>query len=137
MIFVGVSEFLWDSVYKELSYMDTYSTLPVLLRPKSRGFIKLRSAHPFIYPLIYPNYLASSKDVLTLVEGIKIALAHSQTPAMQRFGVRLHAKPYPHCVQFGLFSDDYWACCVRHYTSTIYHPVGKLSTSSNYFPGYY
>ncbi|OXA40594.1 glucose dehydrogenase [FAD, quinone] [Folsomia candida] len=121
---LGVSDYMWNSVYKELSYRDTYTALPVLLRPKSKGLIRLRSAHPFVHPYIYPNYLAHPDDVAVLVEGIKIALAHSVTPAMQQFGVHLHAKPYPQCVQFGPFTDNYWACCARHYTSTIYHPVG-------------
>jgi len=59
-----------------------------------------------------------------MVEGIKLALAHSQTPSMQRFGARLHPVPFPQCIDFGPYTDEYWACCARHITATIYHPVG-------------
>jgi len=33
----------------------------------------------------------------------------------------------------GLFTDAYWDCTTRHYTSTIYHPVGtaKMGPSSD------
>lgn len=30
----------------------------------------------------------------------------------------------PACRQFKSFSDDFFECMVRHYTQTIYHPVG-------------
>lgn len=119
-----MSEELWESVYKELSYRDMYSVLPVLLRPQSKGYIRLRSRNPFLPPIIQPRYLSNLQDAKVLVEGIKIALAHSQTPAMQRFGAKLHTTPYPDCVQFGFLNDAYWECATRHYTSTIYHPVG-------------
>ena len=130
-----MSEFLWQSVYKELSYRDTYSTLPVLLRPRSRGYIQLRGSHPFLPPLIQPNYLSDIQDARVIVEGIKIGLAHSLTPAMQRFGARLHDTPYPQCVQYGFFTDAYWECCTRHYTSTIYHPVGTCKMGPVTDPG--
>jgi choline dehydrogenase-like flavoprotein len=29
-----------------------------------------------------------------------------------------------HCSDHEAFSDSYWECCVRHFTFTIYHPVG-------------
>ncbi|ODM92286.1 Glucose dehydrogenase [FAD, quinone] [Orchesella cincta] len=121
---LGVSNFLWETVYKELSFTDSFSAIPVLLRPKSKGYIKLRSAHPFIPPIIVPNYLTEPEDAAILVEGAKLGLALSQTSALRRFGARLHDTPYPQCVHLGLFTDEYWECCARHYTSTIYHPCG-------------
>jgi len=102
--------------------------IPVLLRPRSRGVIKLRSRNPFDYPLIYPNYLSDPFDMATLVEGVKFGLAMSKTKSFQRFGSHLHQIPFPQCVKTTkLWTDEYWACMVRHYSVTIYHPVGTCT----------
>ncbi|PHJ17255.1 gmc oxidoreductase, partial [Cystoisospora suis] len=46
--------------------------LPVLLHPRSRGYVRLRSANPLEPPLINPRYLKHSRDVHVLLEGMKI-----------------------------------------------------------------
>lgn len=43
--------------------------MPVLLRPRSRGEIRLRSSNPYDHPLIDPNYLSHPADVRVLSEG--------------------------------------------------------------------
>ncbi len=52
-----------------------------LMRPKSRGFIKLRSANPFVYPSIQPNYLAQAEDIKVYIDSIHIARQLVQTKA--------------------------------------------------------
>jgi glucose dehydrogenase (acceptor) len=104
--------------------MDTWSVIPVLLRPKSRGMIKLRSKNPFDYPLIYPNYFFDPYDMAVLVEGVKIGLAMSRTRSFQRFGSKLYEAPFPGCSHIRMWTDAYWECMIRAYSVTIYHPVG-------------
>jgi len=41
--------------------------LPSLLTPKSRGFIRLKTADPYDHPLIEPNYLSNPYDIQLLV----------------------------------------------------------------------
>ena len=66
------------------------STVAVTLsRPKSRGFIKLRSNDPQHYPLIQPNYLTVQEDVDTLVAGVKEVLKLMDTEAMKKVGAKL------------------------------------------------
>lgn len=43
----------------------------MMLRPKSRGYLKLHSKNPFRHPLIYHNYLTHPDDVAVLREGVK------------------------------------------------------------------
>ena len=51
----------------------------MLLRPRSNGYIRLRSDSPYDKPIIIPNYLVDDQDVKVLVEGVKIGLALAET----------------------------------------------------------
>lgn len=46
-----------------------FNLLPILLHPKSRGTVKLKSANPDEDPLIDPNYLNHPDDVRVMTEG--------------------------------------------------------------------
>ena len=66
------------------------STVAVTLsRPKSRGFIKLRTKDPQDHPVIQPHYLSAQEDVDTLVAGVKEALKLLDTKAMKKVGAKL------------------------------------------------
>lgn len=113
----------YNTVYKPLEKSETWTILPLLLRPKSTGYVRLRSKNPFIYPSVDPNYFTYPEDVAVLVEGIKIAINVSNTEAMQKFGSRPHTIPFPACAHLPFMSDEYWECCARQFTFTIYHPT--------------
>jgi choline dehydrogenase-like flavoprotein len=49
----------------------TLMPLITLLRPKSRGLVRLRSGNVSDRPLIISNYLEHPDDVKTLIEGIR------------------------------------------------------------------
>lgn len=42
-------------------------------RPRSRGYVELRSADPNVFPAVQPNYLAEEYDVRCLAEGVRLA----------------------------------------------------------------
>lgn len=130
----GLTESFYNSVFQSISNRDAWSIIPMLLRPRSVGSIKLRSSNPFDYPLIYPNYLSDDFDTKSLVEGVKIAIAVSRTKAMQRFGSQLAAYKWPGCMHVQMFTDQYWECMIRHYTVTIYHPVGTCKMGPYWDP---
>lgn len=121
---VNLRDGVYNTVYKPLQNSETYSILPLLLRPRSTGWVRLRNNNPLSKPLIEPNYFAHREDVQVLVEGIKIAINISATPAMQSFGSRPHTIPFPGCRHLAFGTDDYWECSLRQFTFTIYHPVG-------------
>ncbi|XP_047097607.1 glucose dehydrogenase [FAD, quinone] [Schistocerca piceifrons] len=130
---LGLRDGVFNTVYKPLLKAETWTILPLLLRPRSAGWVRLRSANPAHHPLIVPNYFAHREDVDTLIEGIRIAVNLSSTPAFQQFGSRLHRIPLPGCAQLAFASDEYWECALRHFTFTIYHPVGtcKMGPASD------
>lgn len=120
----GLTDNFYNRVFAPINNMDTWSIIPMLLRPKSVGSIKLRSNNPFDYPFIYPNYFDNEYDMKTLIEGVKIAFAVSRTQSMQRFGSGMNSFDFPGCAHIKRFTDMYWECMIRSYSVTIYHPAG-------------
>lgn len=114
---------VYNTMYKPLEAAETWTILPLLLRPLSTGRVKLRSRDPFTPPMIDPNYFTHRQDVLTLIEGIRIAMNISATSAFKRFRSRPLITKMPGCRKFEFGTNDYWECALRHFTFTIYHPA--------------
>lgn len=117
----GLTNEFYNEVFGKINNRDVFGVFPMMLRPKSRGFIKLKSKNPLDYPLMYHNYLTHPDDVNVLREGVKAAIAYGQTRTMRKFGARFWSKPLPNCKHLPLFTDTYWNCAIRQYTMTIYH----------------
>jgi choline dehydrogenase len=100
-----------------IPFESGFSILPTLLKPKSRGYVTLRSTNPYDAPIIQPNFLTEEYDLKILVEGTKLALeiAHSKGlgDVMKRFEV-------PSDVS----SDDALAQHIKNRVETVYHPAG-------------
>lgn len=95
------------------------------LRPASRGTIHVQSPDPLRPPAIRPNFLASGLDQETLIEGMRIARAIVDRPAMDAF--RAHEiNPGTVCR-----SDAEWLDFARRNGQTIYHPVGTCAMGRN------
>lgn len=115
---------MWRQVYKPYARRDSFTLDPVLLRPKSRGYVRLRSTNPHEYPIIDPRYLTEPADIHSMVEGMKLCIAIGQSPPFKRFGSRLFQTVFPGCEAYPYLGDEYLACVARSFTATIYHPVG-------------
>ncbi len=98
-------------------HTDGYTILPTLLKPESRGYVGLRSAHPFEAPVIQPNYLESEADLKVLLEGCKLSYKILQAAAFRPYMKEIH---FP--AQLG--SDEELAVHIRKTLETVYHPVG-------------
>lgn len=121
---LGLTDDVYDTVFKPITNKDAWTIIPLLLRPRSRGTVRLRSSNPFRNPVINANYFSEPRDIATLVEGAKIAVRVSQAKVFEQFGSRLHRTKLPGCKHLKFGSDAYWECHIRHMTMTIYHPVG-------------
>ncbi|MGU3782453.1 GMC family oxidoreductase [Burkholderia metallica] len=88
-----------------------------LLRPKSRGTVKLRSADPVDAPLIDPAFLAHADDLDVLVDGYKLTRRLMAAPAMSAFVTE-------DTFASRSTSDDDIRALLRERTDTVYHPVG-------------
>ena len=95
------------------------------LRPKSRGFIGLRSADPLAAPLIQPNYLSARDDRRILREGIRITRDVLSQPAFDIYrGAEMMPGP-------GISSDSELDAFLSRNTESIYHPVGTARMGSD------
>lgn len=117
----GLSDEYYKEVFEEINFKDSFAIWPMMMRPRSLGYIKLQSKNPFRYPLLYHNYLTDPIDVGVLREGVKAAIAFGETIALKRFGSRFWSKPPPNCKHLPQYTDEYWECFIRQYTLSIYH----------------
>nr|CAD7260507.1 unnamed protein product [Timema shepardi]CAD7574262.1 unnamed protein product [Timema californicum] len=109
--------------------------IPAVIHPKSRGYLKLKSANPLDKPQIFARYLSHPADVDTLVEGIKIGILMSKTPTLQRYGFRLDTTPVMGCENLTFGCDEYWECAVRRQTGPENHQAGSCRMGPSGDPG--
>lgn len=105
-----------------------------MLRPKSRGYIKLRSVNPYDHPIIDPKYFTHPEDIHVMVEGMKLCIAIGISPPFRKYGSQLFRTKFPGCESYPFLSDEYLACVARSYTATIYHPAGTCKMGSAWDP---
>lgn len=73
----GVTDEFYQRVFKDYEGQDAFSIVPVLLQPKSKGRVQLRSTNPFDWPIIEANYFQEEDDLDTMVRGIKEVSRHN------------------------------------------------------------
>jgi choline dehydrogenase-like flavoprotein len=95
------------------------SVNPCVLRPKSRGSVKLRSADPREPGLFMSNALQNPEDVETLVRGIRLGMRILEAPALARL---LDGRVTPTDVDAR--DDEALRQYARNVAKTVYHPVG-------------
>ena len=117
-----------DDVVRQLSKMNTVAPIisltVILLKPKSRGTIKLRSRSIFDNPIINLNFFDDDDDLLTLIKGIREYRKLLNTSSFKTFEITETRIIFPECNSFVFDSDNYWRCYIKYISSTIYHPVG-------------
>jgi choline dehydrogenase-like flavoprotein len=99
---------------------DTYglTITTVVVKPKSRGYVRLRSADPADMPLVSPNLLQHPDDARAMIDGQRFFLRAFQTsPLKER--IKRVAIPDPNDL-----SDEAIMQHCRRFVKTNYHPSG-------------
>lgn len=109
------------------AYKRRISVSPVVLHPKSRGYLTLKTSDPLDPPLMYANYFSDPADMATLLDAINMTLKLGNTRVLkERFGFELDKTPIPSCIQkYPFGSDGYWECYARTATGPENHQVGS------------
>jgi len=102
------------------SMKDTFgmTITTVVVKPKSRGFVKLRSADPAAMPLVSPNLLKDEDDMRQMMAGQRFFLEAFRTaPLAERIDrVALPAMADP--------DDEALRSHCQRFVKTNYHPAG-------------
>jgi choline dehydrogenase-like flavoprotein len=101
-----------------ISKEHSFTILPGLIYPKSRGEVRLHSSDPFDAPSIDPRYFEEDADLELLVEGVKMSREIAASKPLAPY-LRGEATPGP-----SVRSDEEIRAAIRLYAKTIYHPVG-------------
>lgn len=120
----GVSDPVYNRFFKDTEHKNVFQIFPMVMRPKTKGWIELKDRNPFRYPAIVPNYFADARDLNVIVAGVRISQRLVRTESMRAIDARLWQVPVPGCERHRFDSDDYWRCAARHLTFTIYHLSG-------------
>jgi choline dehydrogenase len=91
---------------------------PVLISPRSRGWLRLRSGDPAAKPRILTNTLAEPEDVAALVAGVRLAREIVATEPLRSMRRR---ELFP---GEGVQGDDALAADLRRRVELLYHPSG-------------
>jgi choline dehydrogenase len=96
---------------------------PVLVTPRARGRVWLRSADPTDKPRIITNSLGPPEDVASLIAGVRLAREIAAHSPLREVIIK-ELKPGPAAVD-----DEELAADLRRRLMLIYHPVGTCRMS--------
>lgn len=110
-----------DNHMRRMHLGHGYSCHVCVLRPQSRGEVRLASADMRAAPRIDPRYLSDPQDMETMLAGLRIVRnILAQAPLAVFGGRELHSEG----LRFDGSDDDAARALVRKHADTIYHPVG-------------
>jgi len=105
-------------------WSDGFTCRPILLRPESRGAIRLKSANPLAAPAIHQNFLSTEKDIRTLRAGFKMNRAVAAQAALAK--LRGEEVAPGSDVKTDSEIDAY----IRSAPATAHHPAGSCRMGS-------
>ncbi|MGL5837751.1 MAG: GMC family oxidoreductase [Sphingorhabdus sp.] len=101
-----------------------YSIHACVLRPYSRGTVRLASADAAHAPLIDPAFLSDDRDMATLKAGVRLMHRIVEAPTMKAYAGRdRHATR--------IDDDAGLEALIRNRADTVYHPVGTCRMGPN------
>jgi choline dehydrogenase len=122
---VHVIIFSADTVGAALHPFPGFIASVCLLRPESRGHVRIRSADPREPPAIQPRYLSAPNDRDVMTRGMKLLRRIMSQPAIRRYIAGEHA-PGAQCT-----SDADLLAFARETGTTVFHPTSTCRMGSD------
>ena len=95
-----------------------FTSAACILRPSSRGYVRIKSGDERANPSILYNYLATADDQRVAVDSIKLTRRIAAAPALAKFS------PVEFSAGADARTDDELLEAARNTAGTVYHPVG-------------
>ncbi|MEL7687433.1 GMC family oxidoreductase N-terminal domain-containing protein [Citromicrobium bathyomarinum] len=95
-----------------------------VLRPESRGTVRLASREASDAPAIDPNFLDDERDIAVLREGVRLSHRIAEAPPLADYGL---TDRHP----IDLSDDAALDALIRARADTVYHPVGTCRMGSD------
>ena len=99
---------------------NTFSIMPGLMQPASRGYLKMLSSKPDGPLEIQPNYLAEPEDLAALVRAVEIAFELAEQPALKKIIKRT-------VTNINISDKKQVEDFVRNALASYWHPVGTCA----------
>ncbi|KAK4882362.1 hypothetical protein RN001_005681 [Aquatica leii] len=124
---------LFFDIFRSVLLLPSFSITTILMKPKSKGQVKLRSSNPLKPPLLYLNYLDDESDVNVLLEGLKLTKMVGESKYLKKYDAKLHKFTIPACKHLQQETDKHLICLIRNLASSLGHQVGtcKMGPSTD------
>ena len=96
----------------------SFTMMPTLIYPESRGEVRLNSADPAEAPLMDPHYFEDDRDMQLLIKAFKLSREIGESEALSPF-FKSEATPGA-----DVQTEEQIRAHIRLYAKTVYHPVG-------------
>uniref|UniRef100_A0A6F9D9U2 Glucose dehydrogenase [FAD, quinone]-like n=1 Tax=Phallusia mammillata TaxID=59560 RepID=A0A6F9D9U2_9ASCI len=116
-----------DDLIKEAHAINSdhtsdFTIMVGLAHPYSSGSIKLRSSNYLDHPIIDPSYLSDTRDVTTLVGGLRLIKKFEDAEISKAMGIKMYMVMNNCTSLHGTSTDAYYECVARSAGITEYHP---------------
>lgn len=104
----------------------------LVFKPKSRGFIQLKSADPLQGPAIYNRHGKVKEDRNKLLRFVRYVQNLLKTPSFQYYGLEFVKIPLEECDAAHPYdSNEYWFCYIKYFLVSAWHAVGTCRMGPN------
>ncbi|KAK8777972.1 hypothetical protein V5799_020687 [Amblyomma americanum] len=108
-----VSNETYEKYYEPMFNKSGFMNAVAMVRPISRGTVRLNSSHYMMPPLIDPNMLSEKIDLDRIVNGTLKVMKLFNTTAMMDIGATIWNVSYPACKNYTIWSREYVECFVK------------------------